>query len=445
MLKFFRQPNKFSITAINMKLNFDTSESCAKNLDKTDTLKEFRNHFFIENENIIYLDGNSLGRLPLKTQLLIAEITEKQWGTGLIESWNKNWYTKPAELGDKIARLIGASPGEVVVSDTTSVNLYKLAHAALKYNSAKTKIVSDFFNFPTDLYILQGLLKEFGPEYNLTLAKSNDGVTIDLDDLKAKIDENTALVVLSLVAFKSAYFYDAQEIIEWAHKKGALVLWDLSHAAGAVPVELNKINADLAVGCTYKYLNGGPGAPAFLYVNKKWQKKLGSPIQGWFGDRRPFEFDLNYQPAEGIRRFLTGTPPVISLMAVEPGLDILLDAGIKNLRGKSFRQSEYFLFLTTKILADLGFKIGSPLNSEQRGSHISLKHPEGYRICQALIHPQKNAPKIIPDFREPDNIRFGITPLYTTFGDLRKTVFRLKEIIKTKEFEHFSDTRNAVT
>lgn len=426
-------------------MKFDTSEKFAKTIDNSDPLKNYRNQFFIADENVIYLDGNSLGRLPLKTKSLTAEITEKQWGRDLIESWNKHWYEKPLELGNKIAPLIGANEGEVVVSDSTSVNLYKLAHAALKYNSGKTKVVSDVFNFPTDLYILQGLLKEFGPEYQLSLAKSPDDISIDLDDLKQKIDENTALVVLSLVAFKSSFLYDAEEITEWAHKKGALVLWDLSHAAGAVPVELEKTNADLAVGCSYKYLNGGPGAPAFLYVNKKWQKKLTSPIQGWFGDNRPFQFDLNYLPAKGIRRFLTGTPPVTSLMAIEPGLDILLEAGIENLRDKSISQSEYFLFLTKQVLGEFGFRSGSPADYKKRGSHISLKHPEGYRICQALIHPENSDLKVIPDFREPDNIRFGITPLYTTFSEIRNTVFRLKEIVNKKEYERFSATRKTVT
>jgi len=426
-------------------MNFDTSKSFAKRLDNNDPLKEFRNRFFIEDENIIYLDGNSLGRLPLKTKHLINDITERQWGSHLIESWNKHWYEKPMNLGNKIAPLIGANEDEVVISDSTSVNLYKLAHAALKYNAGKKNVVSDVFNFPTDLYILQGLLSEFGPDYHLSLAQSKDDISIDLEDLKDKITENTALVVLSLVAFKSSFLYDAAVITDWAHKKGALVLWDLSHAAGAVAVELNKTNADLAVGCTYKYLNGGPGSPAFLYVNKKWQKKLSSPIQGWFGDNRPFQFELNYQPAKGIRRFLTGTSPVISLMAIEPGLDILLDAGIKNLREKSIMQSEYFLFLTKEILLEFGFRSGSPSDYIKRGSHISLKNQEAYRICQALIHPKNSNVKVIPDFREPDNIRFGITPLYTTFCEIRNTVFRLKEIINTREFEKFSATRKSVT
>jgi len=426
-------------------MNFDTSEGFARKMDDQDPLKDFRNRFFISDEKVIYLDGNSLGRLPVKTQSLIREVTENQWGSQLIESWNKHWYEKPTELGNKIARLIGADEGEVVVSDSTSVNLYKLAHAALRYNSGKTKVVSDIFNFPTDLYILQGLIREFGTGYHVTLAQSSDDISIDREDLKAKIDENTALVLLSLVSFKSSFFYDAAEITDWAHKKGALVLWDLSHAAGAVPVELSKTDADLAVGCTYKYLNGGPGAPAFLYVNKKLHNKLASPVQGWFGDSRPFQFDLNYEPANGIRRFLTGTPPVTSLMAIEPGVDILLEAGIENLRNKSIRQSEYFLILADEILKKEGFGSGSPADYKRRGSHISLKHPEGYRICQALIHPKNSDLKIIPDFREPDNIRFGITPLYTSFSDIRKTVFRLKEIIATREYEGFSATRKVVT
>jgi kynureninase len=423
----------------------DTSEDFAMKMDASDPLRDFRNRFYVADENVIYLDGNSLGRLPLKTRSFIREVTEDQWGSQLIESWNKHWYEKPTELGNKIAPLIGADEGEVVVSDSTSVNLYKLAHAALRYNSGKTKVVSDVFNFPTDLYILQGLLRDFGSGYHLALAQSRDDIIIDLEDLKAKIDENTALVLLSLVSFKSSFFYNAAEITEWAHKKGALVLWDLSHAAGAVPVELNKTNADLAVGCTYKYLNGGPGAPAFLYVNKKLHDKLASPVQGWFGDNRPFQFELNYQPAKGIRRFLTGTPPVTSLMAIEPGVDILLEAGIDNLRQKGISQSEYLLFLADELLGKEGFQSGSPADSKKRGSHISLKHPEGYRICQALIHPVNSELKIIPDFREPDNIRFGITPLYTSYSEIRNTVFRLKEIVTTREFEHFSATRKVVT
>lgn len=428
-----------------MDKSFNKSFFYAKELDEKDILKDFRSRFFIADEYTIYLDGNSLGRLPNRTKDLIYEVVEKQWGADLIESWNKTWYLKSAELGDKIAKIIGASEGEVIVSDNTSTNLYKIVHAALKFQKGRTQIVSDVFNFPTDLYILQGVLKEYGKDYELILANSKDEISIDLEDLKAKITKKTALVVLSLVAFKSSFLYDAAEITQWAHKKGALVLWDLSHAAGAIPVNLNETNADLAVGCTYKYLNGGPGSPAFLYIRKYLQRKLFSPIQGWFGTEKPFEFDLNYSPAKGIQRFLSGTPPVINQMAVEPGLDLILDAGMINIYKKSIQLSEYFISLVNEILHDFGFEIGSPIDSKSRGSHISLKHPEAFRICQALIHPKKSNIKVIPDFREPDNIRFGFTPLYTNFVEIWMTVYRIQDIIQNKEFNKYSKKRKGVT
>ncbi|MDX1284459.1 MAG: kynureninase [Draconibacterium sp.] len=424
-------------------MNYTIDINQAIQLDKNDPLNGFRNQFFIADENTIYLDGNSLGRLPLATKKLVDKVVEKQWGTELIESWNKHWYNKSGELGDKIARLIGASEGEVIVSDSTSVNLFKLAHAALKFQTGRTEVVSDVSNFPTDLYVLQGLCKDFGDEYKLVLAKSKN--EIDIEDLKSKINEKTALVVLSLVSFKSSFLYDIEEITSYAQKKGALILWDLSHAAGAVQVELNKNNADLAVGCTYKYLNGGPGSPAFLYVRKDLQEKLFSPIQGWFGDAKPFAFDLNYEPAIGIRKFLTGTPPVINQMAIEPGLDLLLEAGMGRIREKSVLLSEYFIFLVNKLLGTSGFEIGSPADIQQRGSHVSVKHPEAYRICQSLIQPKHSVLKIIPDFREPDNIRFGFTPLYTTFKEVWQTVNRIKEIIANREFEDYPKEKKTVT
>ena len=429
-----------------MNPTFDFTAEFANQLDEKDVLSDFRKQFhYAGDTTTIYLDGNSLGRLPLKTKTLIADVVEKQWGTDLIESWNKNWYTKSVELGNKIAQIIGASNGEVIVSDSTSVNLYKLAKAALKFQKGKFQIVSDVFNFPTDLYILQGIIQELGNKHELILAGSKDDITIDLDDLKSKITEKTALVVLSMVAFKSAFLYNANEITELAHKKGTLVLWDLSHAAGAVPIELNYSNADLAVGCTYKYLNGGPGSPAFLFVRKDLQEKLSSPIQGWFGEENPFEFKLNYYPAPGIKKFLSGTPPVISQMAIEPGLDLTIEAGIENIYSKSIRQTEYFIYLTFEILSKYGFKIGSHVDYKQRGSHVSLQHPEAYRICLSLIQPKNSDIKVIPDFREPNNIRFGFTPLYTTFTEIWQTVERIKTILETKEFEQFSNEKKLVT
>jgi kynureninase len=428
-----------------MKPTFDFTADFARQLDENDVLSDFRKQFYFADENTIYLDGNSLGRLPLKTKTLISDVTEKQWGTDLIESWNKNWYTKSEELGNKIAQIIGASNGEVIVTDSTSVNLYKLAKAVLQFQKGRTQIVSDVFNFPTDLYILQGIIQEFGTDYELILTRSKDKISIDLDDLKDKITGETALVVLSMVAFKSAFLYNAIEITNWAHQKGALILWDLSHAAGAIPVNLNKTNADFAVGCTYKYLNGGPGSPAFLYVRNDLQEKLSSPIQGWFSEENPFEFGINYRPASGIKKFLTGTPPVISQMAIEPGLDLTIEAGIENIHSKSIQQTEYFIYLSMKFLAKFGFEIGSPLDSGKRGSYVSLQHSEAYRICQSLIHPKNGTLKIIPDFREPDNIRFGFTPLYTTFTEIWQTVERIKKIMETKEFEQFSNEKKLVT
>ena len=427
-----------------MKRTFKAGKNFVNKLDEKDSLKLFRSRFFFA-DNTIYLDGNSLGRLPLKTKNLLQNVVEEQWGTKLIESWNKHWYEKSSQLGNKIAKLIGASEGEVIISDSTSVNLYKLAHAALEFQKGKTRVLSDVFNFPTDLYILQGILKEFGPKYELVLAPSKDDITIDFAEFEKNINEKTALVVLSLVSFKSSFLYDAEKITALAHKNGALVLWDLSHAAGAIPVNLNQTGADLAVGCTYKYLNGGPGAPAFLFVKKELQEKLISPIQGWFGDDRPFAFDLNYQPATGIRKFLAGTPPVISQMAIESGIDLILEAGIENIRNKSIQQTEYFIFLARHFLFELEFSLGSPNDYNQRGSHVSLKHKEGYRICQALIYPENKAEKIIPDFREPDNIRFGFVPLYTSFTEVWQTVQRLKEIVQTKEFELHSKIKKGVT
>jgi len=427
-----------------MTLN-PVSEEFARQKDKEDVLHHFRDQFYSESENTIYLDGNSLGRLPKRTKQLVSDVVETQWGTELIESWNRHWYHKAQELGNKIAPVIGASQGEVIVSDSTSLNLYKLAFAALKFQNDRNEIVSDELNFPTDLYIVQGLIREFGQEYRLKLAKSADGISISMEEIKSKITSKTALVVLSLVAFKSAFMYPLEIITEHAHKMGALVLWDLSHATGAVQVELNKANADLAVGCTYKYLNGGPGSPAFLYVRSDLQNKLSSPVQGWFGDASPFEFDLNYRPASGIRKFLTGTPPVLSLMAVEPGIDMINEAGMTKIQKKSNELSEYFLMLVKEKLNSLGFETGSPDEMSQRGSHISLKHPEAYRICQALIHPRKPEVRIIPDFREPDNIRFGFTPLYTSFLEVWKTVQRLHNIVFDHEFELYPQEKKEVT
>jgi kynureninase len=417
----------------------------ALDLDKQDELAAYRSKFISGDEKLIYLDGNSLGKLPAESKAILERSVNIEWGERLIRSWNEDWFTKNTELGDKITRIAGASEGEVVITDTTSVNLYKLAHSALKFRKGRTRIVTDELNFPSDLYILQGLVKEFGEGYELTVVPSGDGMTVDTGDLKESIDDNTALVSLSHVAFKSAFRYNMKEITSLVHEKGAMILWDLSHSIGAVPGELNASGADLAVGCTYKYLNGGPGSPAFLYVRKDLQDKLSSPIWGWFGEKNPFEFELKYRPGEGIKRFLAGTPPILSLKAIEPTLDMLNETGMNRIRKKSVSQSEFLLRLAGEFLFPLGFQTGSPINSDMRGSHVSLRHPEAYRICKALIDPDLGEAVVIPDFRDPDNIRLGITPLYTTYTELFMAVREIRNIVEDKLFLQYSPERERVT
>jgi len=421
--------------------NFDPSRAFAETLDTQDELAEFRQEFIIPEPELIYLDGNSLGRLPHQTADSLGEVVSEDWGRGLIRGWNANWFEAPARVGDKIAQLVGAAPGQVIVSDTTSINLFKLVMAALRANPERQQIISDVLNFPSDLYILQGCMELLGGKHRLDLLPSQDGITPDLTALEKMIGPDTALVTLSHVVFKSGYLYDAQGITEQAHQAGALVLWDLSHAAGAVPVELDAWNVDLAVGCTYKYLNGGPGSPAYLYVRKELQDTLQIPIWGWWAQHSPFDFDLDFTPAQGMNRFLVSSPPVLSMLAMESSVEVLLKAGMERLRRKSVAQTDYMIALNDHFLAPLGFTLGSPRSVEQRGSHISLRHPEGYRINRALIE----AMNLIPDFRDPDNLRLGIAPIYTRYVEIWEAVQRIRRVMEERIFERYSDQRLAVT
>lgn len=417
----------------------------ARQLDQSDPLKSYREEFSITDPQLIYLDGNSLGRLPSGVADEITDTVENAWGDRLIRSWNEGWYTRSFALGDRIAAIAGASEGEIVVSDSTSVNLYKLAAAALKKQAGRKKIITDNLNFPSDLYIMQGLIAQSGGAHELVVLESADGMTIPASQLEEAIDEDTALVSLSHVVFKSAFMYDMKAVTAMAHNRGALVLWDLSHSIGAVPVELNKSGADLAVGCTYKYLNGGPGSPAFLFVRKGLQEMLESPVWGWFGELAPFEFGLDYRPGKGINRFLTGTPPVIAMVPVERTLQMLMDAGMGQVRKKSMDQAAFLEELAETTLYSLGFSLGSPRDRQQRGSHLSLRHPEAFRISQALIDPEIGKYQVIPDFREPDNIRLGITPLYTTFEELYLAVQEIRVIVENKWYMDKPGERGAVT
>ena len=425
----------------------NTQIKYAQDLDQQDPLASFRDRFVISDPDLIYLDGNSLGRLPMDTMQHIQDVVENQWGKDLINSWNKGWFEKPSIIGSRLAELIGAKPDEVLVCDTTSVNLYKLAAAALLYQKDKTELLSDEFNFPTDLYVFQGVIDILGKGHQLKLIQSANSITIDDKVVENEINSDTALVALTQVAFKSGFMYDIKKVTELAHQAGALVLWDLCHSVGAVPLELNNWDVDLAVGCTYKYLNGGPGSPAFLYVRKDLQNLLRPPIWGWFADKSPFAFNLDFTPAEGINRFQISTPHILSMAGIEPALEILLEAGIESLRNKSIRQTEYLIYLVQEWLAPLGFELGSPLDPNIRGSHVSVRHPEAYRICRALINPKSGdtSLRVIPDFRAPNNIRLGIAPLYTSYEDIYRALKRIKAILEDGIYQNYSDQQLSVT
>ncbi|WP_026370623.1 kynureninase [Kallotenue papyrolyticum] len=418
-----------------------TDAAYAAELDAQDELAAFRQRFVIDDPNLIYLDGNSLGRLPRATRERSHTLIDTEWGQRLIRSWNEGWFDMPERIGAKIAQLIGAAPDEVIVADSTSVNLFKLVVGALRLQHGRTRILTDNLNFPSDLYILQGAIELLGGRHRLNILESPDGVHGPVEAIHAALDENVALLTLSHTVFKSGYTYDLAALTAAAHDAGALVLWDLSHSVGALPIDLRAANADLAVGCTYKYLNGGPGAPAFLYVRRDLQERLGNPISGWMGQRNLFAFDLHYQPARSIRRYLTGTPPIVSLALIEPGVDLLLEAGIERVRAKSERQTGYLIALWEALLQPVGFTLNSPHDSRWRGSHISLGHPEGLRIDLALI----NDCNVLPDFRAPDNIRLGVAPLYTSYAELHAAAVWMRRIVDERLYEKYPREAPVVT
>ncbi len=414
----------------------------ALDLDRRDPLARFRDEFIIDDPDTIYVDGNSLGRLPRRTVTRLREAVEHEWGARLVRGWNEGWMDAPARLGAKIAQLVGAHADEVLVADSTSVNFYKLVHAALDLRPGRRQIVSEAVNFPTDSYILQGIVRARGGGHYITCVDTTDGVTIPTEAVIDAIAANDcALVTLTHTAFKSGLVHDMRAITGAAHRASALVLWDLSHSVGSIPVALNECDADFAVGCTYKYLNSGPGAPAFLYVRRDLQEQVSNPIQGWFGQRNQFDMAFEYAPAPGLARFQTGTPPVLALLAIEGGVDLLLEAGIARLREKSVAQTEYLIALWDALLRPLGVTLNSPRDAARRGSHVSLGHPDALRIDRALVEEMK----VIPDFRYPDNIRFGIAPIYTSFADIYHAVTRMQRVIAERIYEKYSTARPVVT
>jgi len=418
-----------------------TDLAYAAELDANDPLAHFRERFVIRDPDLIYMDGNSLGRLPQSTVTLAEDIIQHQWGDRLIRHWNEGWFTAPERVGAKIARLIGAEPDEVIVADSTSVNLFKLVVSALRFQGRRSRIVTDNLNFPSDLYILQGVIDLLDKQHQLDIIPSPDDIHGPVTEIQERLDDQTALLTLSHTVYKSGYIYDMPAITAAAHEVGALMLWDLSHSVGSVPVDLHAAQADLAVGCGYKYLNGGPGAPAFLYIRRDLQDILRNPIAGWMGQSNLFNFELEYRPTQGLRHFLSGTYPVVSLSLIESGVDLLLEAGLDNLRAKSKLQSAYLISLWEECLKSLGFTLNTPREADQRGSHVSLGHVEGLRIDQALI----NEMNVLPDFRPPHTIRLGIAPIYTSYRDIHTTVMRLQQVVTGRLYEKYSALAPTVT
>lgn len=440
-----------------------TSER-ARHLDAADPLAEFRERFDVP-AGVIYLDGNSLGCLPKATPERLAEVVRGEWGAGLIRSWNPlkggggDWINLPARVGAKIAPLIGAQGHEVIAADSTSVNLFKLISAALAMRPGRRVILSEPGNFPTDLYMIAGLEAQGLAERRLA----------DRDRMAEALDDGVALLMLTHTHYKTGALFDMAGLTRAAHEAGALVLWDLSHSGGAMPVDLNGCNADFAVGCGYKYFNGGPGAPAYAFVAERHHATLHQPLTGWMGHAAPFAFGDDYEGAPGIERMLCGTPPILGLAALEVGVDLIAEIGVDRLYAKSQALSEFFRQCLSELLpsplqgrgrsgaaaegegdvarADTGLasptpqppplkgsggslELVSPADPAQRGSQLSFRHPEAYAICQALI-----ARGVIGDFRAPDILRLGFAPAYLRFEDMAEAARHLADVLESGEWE----------
>ena len=396
-------------------------ETCLS-FDQQDPLASLRDEFAVP-EGVIYLDGNSLGALPRQTLPRLTQVIAEEWGSGLIRSWNAaHWIDAPARIGDKIARLIGAKAGEVIVADSTSVNVFKLLAGALRLQPGRHFILTETANFPTDLYIAQGLIDSLGGNHALRIVARHE--------LEAALDGSVAVVMLTHVDYATGEIHDMRRLTAAAQKVGALMMWDLSHSAGAVPVDLNASQVDLAVGCGYKYLNGGPGAPAYLFVAKGLQEAMQSPLSGWMGHAAPFAFEREYRPAPGISRQLTGSPPILSMLALEVAVDLWLRVDQKEARRKSMALGDLFIKQVDETCRDLDVEVVSPREAKIRGSQVSLRHKEGYRVMRALIDRG-----VIGDFRTPDLMRFGFAPLYTRYVDVFDAVRYLHDVLTSRAWE----------
>ena len=417
---------------------FSADPSYAQALDSADQLASFRDRFVHQDRDVIYLDGNSLGPLPVRTQATIAEVVDQDWGVGLVRSWEK-WIQLPRRAGDMVAEhLVGAAAGQVLVCDSVTVNLYKLACAALGARPDRDVIVTDDDNFPTDRYVLEGIAAQRGCELRLIHTDTSAGVSEQA--LAAALDERTALVCLSHVAYRSGALADMAKLTTLVHQSGALALWDLSHSVGAVPVELDAADADMAIGCTYKYVNAGPGAPGFLYVRESLQPQLRQPIWGWFGQRNQFAMGPHYDPEPSIDAFHTGTPNIIGTVAVEEGARLLGEAGMPELRAKSVELTTYLIALADEWLVPLGFTVASPRDATRRGAHVTLRHDDAWQISQALIREG-----VVGDYRTPDRLRLGPVPIYATFAEVWTALDRLRDITAAKSYADIPLEQSRVT
>lgn len=411
-------------------MTFSTDRAFAEKSDAADPLASFRDRFAFDDPSLIYLDGNSLGMLPLATAERLAHLVRREWGTGLIRSWDQ-WIDLPRRAGDLLGEhLLGAAPGQLLVCDSTTLNLYKLARAVLEARPGRRVIVTDDDNFPTDRYVLAGAAAERGAQLRLIHTDMDTGVSEEA--VAAAVDDATALVSLSHVSYRSGALADMPGITRLVHDRGGLMLWDLCHAVGSVPVELDACGVDLAVGCSYKYLNAGPGAPAFLYVSEALQEGLRQPIQGWFSQRDQFAMGPVYDPVPGMGRFLTGSPDIIGTAAVEEGAGLLAEAGIHRLRDKGMRLTGYLTALADAWLVPLGFALASPRDAASRGSHVCLRHPEAWRISQALIKAG-----VIGDYRTPGRLRLGLAPITTRYTDVWDALDTTRRITQDKLYEEF--------
>jgi kynureninase len=396
-------------------------------LDAADPLAAFRDRFVFSDPGLVYLDGNSLGRLPRATVERLAAVVGEEWGGELIRGWD-HWLDEPRRVGDLLAtEILGARLGEVIVSDSTTVNFYKLARAALAARQGRRFVVTDRANFPTDRYVLEGLAA--GAALDIAWLDPDPVDGPQPDEVASVLDAHpgdVALVTLSHVNYRSAAIANMAAITQLAHDAGALVLWDLSHSAGSIEVDLEGSGVDLAVGCTYKYLNGGPGAPAWLYVRTSLQAELRNPIQGWFGQRDQFAMGQGYEPRPDIGAWLTGTPGILGLAAAEVGIRLVAEAGMKRIRAKGIALTEYAIALADERLASRGVTLGSPRDHTRRGAHVAVRHPDARRLTAGLIDAG-----VIPDFRAPDSIRLGFSPLTTSFGDVARGIAALERLLES--------------